>query len=111
MPDINDELRIILQLSDPGKRDDELFAFVERTAPIDPDSSLTAANSVGELYKRGWALLLCVKALVHTDMEKAEEVAATIEDEYNKLRAHHTIEFTKLKHRSIPGGGGDPSWN
>ena len=109
MPDRKDELDNILLLPDAEKRDEALFAFVERTAAIDPYTSLTAARSIGELYKRGWGLLLCVKALVHIDMEKAEEVTTTIEDEYNRHRAEHTIEFTKLKHRSEEGG--DPSWN
>lgn len=109
MPDQNEELQKMLQLVDDEKRDEGLFAFVERNSETDPDVSVSAANSIGEYYKRGWALLLCVKALVNIDMDKAEEVAGTIEDEYNKLRARQTIDLTVAK--LLAEEGFDPSWN
>lgn len=109
MPDLNKELQEILSLADDEKRFDALFAFVERNSETDPDTSVSAANSIGELYKRGWALLMCVKALVNIDMDKAKEVAGTIEDEYNKLRAKQTIDFTVAK--LLAEEGFDPSWN
>jgi len=109
MPDRNEELQEILSLADDEKRDESLFAFVERNSETDPEASVNAANSIGELYKRGWALLMCVKALVDIDMGKAKEVAGTIEDEYNKLRAKQTIDFTMAK--LLAEEGFDPSWN
>jgi hypothetical protein len=104
-----EELQRILFLPKGDARDDELFAFVERSAKYAPDESVEAARSIAELYKRGWALLLCVKALVHIDVAKANDVAGIIEDEYNRLRAKHTIEFTEAKKRRAKGF--DPSWN
>ena len=109
MTDYGQELKAILGMPPGDERDAELFAFVERTAHADPDSSVHAARNIGEYYKRGWALLLCVKALVDVDMDKAREVAMTIEDEYNRLRAKHTIEFTEAKR--LKESGFDPSWN
>ena len=109
MPDLNEELQEILSLADDEKRDESLFAFVERNSETDPDASVSAANSIKEYYKRGWALLICVKALVNIDMDKAEEVAGTIEDEYNKLRSRQTIDFKMAK--LLAEEGFDPSWN
>jgi hypothetical protein len=109
MLDFSDELRKLLLLPDDNARDEELFAFVERVSKDDPESAINAAKNISELYKRGWALLLCVKALVHIDIEKAVEVAEIIEDEYNRLRARHTIEFTEAKQKKREGF--DPSWN
>ena len=109
MPDQNEELQKILQLVDDEKRDESLFAFVERNAETDPDASVRAARSIKEYYKRGWALLICVKALVNIDMEKAEEVARTIEDEYNKLRSRQTIDFKMAK--LLAEEGFDPNLN
>ena len=109
MPGFEEELENILLLPEGELRDDELFAFVERRTEADPEVSVKAATCIGEKYKRGWALLLCVKALVHTDIGRARKVAELIEDEYNQLRAKQTIEFTiaKLHKKS----GFDPSWN
>ncbi len=109
MADFSDELRKLLLIPDETARNEELFAFVERVASQDPDNAVEAAKSINELYKRGWALLICVQALVNIDMEKAAEVAGIIEDEYNRLRAKHTIEFTLAKLRKESGF--DPTWN
>ena len=109
MTGFSDQLRKILLNPDAKLRDEELFGLVERVADKSPDTAVEAAKSIGELYKRGWALLLCVKALVNIDMDKAHEVAALIEDEYNQHRARHTIEFTEAKKKK--GGGFDPKWN
>jgi hypothetical protein len=109
MPEFSDELRKLLLLPDDNARDEELFAFVERIADDDPESAVKAAQSIAELYKRGWALLLCVKALVNIDVARALDVAEIIEDEYNRLRAKHTIEFTEAKRRKRSGF--DPIWN
>ena len=109
MPEFSDELRKLLMLPDENSRDEELFAFVERTAANDPESAVKAAQNIAELYKRGWALLLCVKALVDIDVPRALEVAGIIEDEYNRLRAKHTIEFTEAKRRKRSGF--DPNLN
>jgi len=109
MPEFSDELRKLLLLPDNNARDEELFAFVERTAADDPESAVNAAQNISELYKRGWALLLCVKALVNIDVARALEIAEIIEDEYNRLRARHTIEFTEAKR--LKRKGFDPNWN
>jgi hypothetical protein len=98
-----EELTKILLNPDANLRDEELFAFVERIADDDPSTAIEAANSIGEYYKRGWALLLCVQALVKLDIERARTVAATIEDEYNRFRAEHTILFTEAKKNKKTG--------
>ena len=109
MADLSENLRKILLLPQDSARDEELFAFIERSAADDPETAVEAAKYILEYYKRGWALLLCVKALVLVDIPRALEVAETIEDEYNRLRAKHTIEFTEAKLRNKTGF--DPSWN
>ena len=109
MSDLSKELRKLLLLPDNDSRDEELFAFVEQFASDDPDSAVEAARNICELYKRGWALLLCVKALSIINIEKARNVANIIEDEYNRLRAKHTIEFTEARQRREKGF--DPNWN
>ncbi len=109
MPEPYEELDKILLIADADARDEALFGFVQRVAEASPEDAVKAARAIAELYKRGWALLTCVQALVKVDMERARCVAGIIEDEYNRLRARHTIEFTEARKRKEAGF--DERWN
>ena len=109
MNDYEEELDMIFKNSKEEDRDKALFELVDECVKDDAETALKAAASIKDYYTRGWALLKCVQSLVRIDLDRAQDIAGMIEDDYNRYRARNMIEFAKVRQ---PGGNGfDPRMN